>query len=464
MRAMLKIYSRKFVNKRRDFRALAIWFLLVFVYAISAMILVREIMIPHIFPASVGGNLPADPQYYNDLAFKKAAEIEAHGFVAFELRPSGQGAAGLPSLLYVIVNKSPYIVVLVNAFMHALSAVVMVLIILCWFPLRTSIIAAIPLAISPYMILWFSQLNKDSYSLLGALLFVYGMLQLVLHGKTLQNVTYNVLVVISGALLIWLMRPYVNLMLMPIATLLLMVALVWRLRNKSTTADLLRFVTAAATILFFLGVLSKGAQSDETLDSLLVYQTPTVSSVSSLSQECLAKIDSKYWRNEPFLPDYLNNKLQAMMGQRCLIFSVLDTQTNPTTLNSFIDKDVLPGSSLESLFYLPRAALIGVFSPWPDRWVYWLNHETSIFYMITSIEAVLMYLGIAGLIIYIVRHKVWPLTIPISIAFTMMVIYGMANPFIGALYRYRYPWWMIFICLGTAALIELSRNRNRKWN
>ena len=172
------------------------------------MILLREIAIPHIFPASVGGNLPTDPQYYNDLAFKKAAEIEAHGLVEFELRPSGQGAAGLASLLYLLV-KSPCIVVLVNGFIHALSAVVIVLIIRSWFPLRTSIIAAIPLAVSPYMILWFSQLNKDSYSLLGALLFVYGMLQLVLHGKPLQNVTYNVLVVISGALLIWLMRPYV---------------------------------------------------------------------------------------------------------------------------------------------------------------------------------------------------------------------------------------------------------------
>ena len=251
-------------------------------------------------------------------------------------------------------------------------------------------------------------------------------------------------------------------MLMPIATLLLMLALIWRLRNKSTTADLLRFVAAAATIIFFLGVLSKGTESDETLDSLLVYQAPSVSSVPSLSRECLAKIDAKHWRNEPFLPNYLNNKLQAMMGQRCLIFSVLNAQTNPTTSNSFIDKDVLPSGSLEALFYLPRAALIGVFSPWPDRWVYSLNHEASIFYMITSIEAVLMYLGFAGLIIYIVRHKVWSLTIPISIAFAMMVIYGMANPFIGALYRYRYPWWIIFICLGAAALIELSRDR--KWN
>ena len=95
----------EFVNKRGDFRALAILFLLVFVYAISAMILVREIAIPYIFPESVGGNLPADPQYYNYLAFKKTAEIEAHGFFAFELRPSGQGTAGLASLLYLLVKS-----------------------------------------------------------------------------------------------------------------------------------------------------------------------------------------------------------------------------------------------------------------------------------------------------------------------------------------------------------------------
>jgi hypothetical protein len=154
---------------------------------------------------------------------------------------------------------------------------------------------------------------------------------------------------------------------------------------------------------FFLRILSKGAKSDETLDSLIDYQTSTVSPLSTLSQAYLIKIDSEYWRIEPFLPNYLNNKLKVMMGQRCLIFSLLNTQINPTMLNFFIDKDVLPGGSLKASLYLPKAALIGVFSPWSDRWIYWLNYETSIFYMITSIEAVLMYLGIAGLIIYIVR-------------------------------------------------------------
>ena len=459
-----------FVNKRGDFRALAILFLLVFVYAISAMFLVREIAIPFIFPDSVGGNLPADPQYYNDLALKKTAEIEAHGFGAFELRPSGQGPAGLASLLYQFV-KSPYIFVVVNGLMHALSAVVMVLIIRSWFPLSTSIIAAMPLVISPYMILWFSQLNKDSYSLLGALLFVYGISQLVMHGKSLKNIAYSVIFVISGVFLIWLMRPYVNILLMPISTLLLMGTLLWRFRNKSPTADLLRFIIAAAIILFFISILSKGAQSDQTLDSLVDYQAPDslvdyqapmLSSASTLSQKCLTKIDFKNWQNASFLPNYLNNKLQAIAGQRCLNFSLLDTQNNLTTLNSFIDKEVHFGGSLDTLSYLPRAALIGVFSPWPDRWIYWLNHEFSIFYMITSIEALLMYLGFVGLIIYIICHKTWSLFIPISISCTMMVIYGMANPFIGALYRYRFPWWVIVICFGTAALIELRRNL--KWN
>lgn len=451
------------MSQRGDLRALAIWFLVVFAYAITAMVFVREIAIPNIYPISIGGHLPGDSQDYNTLALKKAAEIKAMGLVAFELRPNGQGPAGLTSLLYLLV-KSPYIVVFVNGLLHAFSAVVMVLIIRCWFPLRISIIATIPLAISPYMILWFSQLNKDSYSVLGVLLFVYGLIRLVLQDKTLQSVANNVAIVVSGVFLIWSMRPYINLMLVPITTVILLIALVWHFRNKSTFADCFRFVAGVATVLLCLILLSRGAASDSTLDSFLVYEVPSVakSEVPSVAKECLAKIDSKHWLDEPLLPNYINNKLQAMMGQRCLIFTMLETHSNQTTLHSIVDSNVLPGGSREALRYLPRAGLLGVFSPWPDRWLYSLNQQPSIFYTITSIEAVIMYLGIIGIIIFLIHGKAWLLTIPISLAFMMMIIYGMANPFIGVLYRYRYPWWMIILCLGLAALIALAEDWRRK--
>lgn len=68
--------------------------------------------------------------------------------------------------------------VLLNAVLHGLSAAVM-MILMRWFPRRTSIIATLPLAISPYMIVWFSQINKDTFTLAGTLLFIYGLLKVL---------------------------------------------------------------------------------------------------------------------------------------------------------------------------------------------------------------------------------------------------------------------------------------------
>jgi hypothetical protein len=43
-----------------------------------------------------------------------------------------------------------------------------------------------------------------------------------------------------------------------------------------------------------------------------------------------------------------------------------------------------------------------------------------------------------------------------------MTVYGAATPFIGALYRYRYPLWMLLICMGIAALLTLAKSDWKK--
>ena len=466
------------INQRGELYALTMWFLIVLIYAITAMVLLRTIVIPNIYPSSIDGLIPGDSTFYDSLALEKASEIKLKGFVAFELYPSGQGVAGLASLLYIFF-KSSYIVVFVNGLLHALSAVIMALIARHWFPLSVSIIATMPLAVSPYMILWFSQLNKESNSLLGFLLIVFGMLELVSKGKTLLNFITNAFFIVCGMLLIWTVRPYINLVLMPILTFIFLITLVTYLRNKSTISDSLRFITTAVIILFCLVTLSTGGSSSITIDRFTheftsetfsdtqLTTTPSAAesetntqpaTTPSIARKCLAKLDSKYWINDPLLPIYINAILKSMMGQRCQTFGLLESQTNPTTLSSIIDTDVLPGGSRETLRYFPRAALYGIFSPWPNKFFYTLNQRSSFFYTVTSIEAIIMYLGIIGMIILLVRRKVWLLTVPISLSFTLMVAAGMSNPFIGTLYRYRYPCWMIIICLGTAAWIALRQD------
>lgn len=198
-----------------QFRALIILFFCTFVYAILAFTISRELIIPNMLP-SAEGHISGDPMYYHQLALSKVQEIQDEGIQAFELRPSGQGSAGIATLLY-LAWENPYSVVLLNAVLHAASAVLMSLILLQWFPLRTAIIATLPLVISPYMIVWFSQVNKDTSSLTGALLFVYGLMRLIKIKNEPHAGLYSLLIIFSGILLIWVMRPYLNQILLPIS-------------------------------------------------------------------------------------------------------------------------------------------------------------------------------------------------------------------------------------------------------
>jgi putative peptidoglycan lipid II flippase len=346
--------------------------------------------------------------------------------------------------------------------MHALATIMMVLILMQWFSRCISIIASLPLALSPYMIVWFSQINKDSFVLLGVMLFTYGLLNL-LNPKArvpfYKEALLYLLVALFGMVLIWIMRPYVNQILLPITSLILVVVLVSRSRKPANGAWI-GLVLYGGAMLVSLGLLSKGATSDETLDSFKYFKLQGQS--QTLSTKCLSTIDGRNWRNEQYLPDFVNEKLRAMMGQRCNIFTLLETQSNVTTIESIVDMDRFPSGSSEALAYLPRAALLGVFSPWPDRWGYVFYKNPSVFYTITPVEAILLYIGFASLVVWLVWNKAWSVSIPIVFCITVMTIYGMATPFLGALYRYRYPWWILLICLGVAALLTLVGNLRSK--
>lgn len=437
-------------------------FVVVFIFAIVAMGVSRELLIPRMASSSISGHIAGDPQYYHSLAIEKTNEIRQRGLGEFELRPEGHGPAGITSLLY-LAGESPYSVVVLNAALHALAVAVMALILMRWFPCRISIIATLPLAISPGMLVWFSQINKDSFAVAGALLFTWGLLKLASPKSKLASHEGLIvlLVVLAGMMLTWVVRPYVNQILLPISALVLVAALLSRVRRGADRAGLVLFATYGIFVLACLGLLGKGAASDATLDLFKDFQSDVQS--ESVSAKCLSTIDKRYWRNEQFIPDFVEGKLKAMMGQRCLMFTLLETQENVTTLKSFIDADTFPRGSAEALGYVPRAALLGIISPWPDRWGYVFNNGPSMFYTVVPVEAALLYAGLSSLLFWIARNKAWSLLIPIGLCMAVMTAYGMATPFIGALYRYRYPWWMLLICMGVAAtLVALGRKPNER--
>jgi len=438
----------------RKIYLLLLVFCAVFLYALGAMTIAREIVTPRMMPTSIDGHIPGDPYYYHTIALEKAQQMRTNGIQTFEVHLKGQGSAGIASLLYFL-RGGIYSIVTLNAFLHALSCIVMILIVYNWFSFRTSILSTIPLIISPYSIFWLSQINKDSYALIGYLLFLFGILGIIKNNKLNKKYLFFTLICIAGTLIIWIVRPYVNQILLPITSVLFLATITIFTKNGIHTQKF-SIVICAGFILLSLVFLGKGAESDQTLDSLNDWQ-----SASIISGECYANIKSIEWEKNQFLHEYLSEKIKAMMINRCIAFLIFKNNPNETTKSSFVDTDFLPKSSLEAIAYIPRAMAIGILSPWPDRWLYIFYKERSFFYTIVPLEAALLYLGLVGLCIWLQRRREYSILIPMALSATVMTVYGMSMPFLGALYRYRYPWWMVLICLGLACLMDIYQSKSK---
>lgn len=439
------------------FRTLTKFFICAVVYAIFAMTVSRELIIPHM-AHSMDGHISGDSQYYHQLASSKAIEMRKEGILAFELRPAGQGSAGIASLVYFIL-ENPYGVVFMNAFLHGISVVLMSLILLQWFPLRVSIIAALPLVISPYMMIWFSQLNKDSFALAGSLFFTYGCLRLISIKRDFHNTLCSLILCVLGILLMSIVRPYLNQILLPVSAVIFVIALLFRVKSASNRRSWIGFSASATCVLICLYMMGGGAASDKTIDGFRHLTSQNQGQRGAIAEKCIDSIDARHWQPARFVPNFVDGNLRAMMGQRCLIFTIIETHDNVATQNSFVDVDRFPSGALEALAYLPRAALLGVFAPWPDRWGYVLNHQFSFFYTIIPIETALFYGGLIGLALWIFRSLAWSALLPILLSVSVMTSYGAATPFIGALYRYRYPWWILLLCISLAALLKLATRK-----
>lgn len=187
------------------------------------MIIAREIVIPRLLP-SLDGNIEGDPQVYLSIAIKAAARVKELGFYAWELRPGGQGPAGIGSLIYLI-EADVYSFVILNAFLFVVSIAFLIAILQFWFSQRQAMLASMPLVLSPYMIVWFSQLNKDVYILAGALIYIYSLLYLNSRRLELNwRVIFKTLIFASiGIFLCSLMRPYLNQVILPMTILIFIV-------------------------------------------------------------------------------------------------------------------------------------------------------------------------------------------------------------------------------------------------
>lgn len=455
-----------------DESASSVWpgwgvFFAILVYAVVAMLLVRELAIP-LRISSADGILPGDPRYYHEIALAQAQAIRVQGFVAFDLRPEGQGPAGIASLLY-LVSSVPEVIVGLNALLHAIAGVALVSILMNWFSRRLALAAALPFVVSPYMIVWFSQINKDSFAAAGAMLLLAGFVGMTLRMLRGARPGGLVLLALCGVALLWIVRPYVNQILLPVIAVAVLVSTALALRRPQSArwVTLVPFLVHALVLLLTLSALDSGARSDQTLAKFSGFNARDYEDVvpeGAVARTCINSVDRDVWKPLDILPDSANEKLRALAAQRCMVFTILYADSNPFTQGSFVDADVLPASAAEAIAYIPRAFLLGLLAPWPSSWLTEVAEHRSVFYTIVPVEVSLLYAGLCALLAWLCLTRRWSVLLPVIIAVAVLTVYGMSTPFVGTLYRYRYPFWMCLLSLGLAAAFDsIARARQRRF-
>ena len=120
----------------------------------------------------------------------------------------------------------------------------------------------------------------------------------------------------------------------------------------------------------------------------------------------------------------------------------------------------MPTESLEVIKHIPVSFFRGVLSPAPWDSAMISKPKFSIFYLVAVFESYLMWVGLVGLFFWVMRSSQFSLSVPIICSVSMMTIFAMSIPFMGSLYRYRYPWWILLIGLGLAACSDLLNRRS----
>ena len=123
---------------------------------------------------------------------------------------------------------------------------------------------------------------------------------------------------------------------------------------------------------------------------------------------------------------------------------------------SNLDDDVSLRSLGDIVLYLPRAAIIGFFAPFPNMWMSGRLNIGLLGSLLAGLETLLMYLN-CFFIIVALREKYHNLALWLVLltAAAGMLGLGLIVVNVGSLYRLRYIYWILLVILGAGGFVRL---------
>jgi hypothetical protein len=125
---------------------------------------------------------------------------------------------------------------------------------------------------------------------------------------------------------------------------------------------------------------------------------------------------------------------------------------------SGVDDDVEIRSARDLIAYLPRAAALGLWAPFPPMWFQSGNLMGRAGRLVAGAEMLVMYacelLAVAALVL---RPRRLPALLLVLFALSGVTILGLVVTNIGTLYRFRYSFWIVLIVTAVSGGAKLLR-------
>jgi hypothetical protein len=390
--------------------------------------------------------LSPDSAYFNDVAIKLAQKINQNGWVNWELYPS-RGASGASSFLavfYIFFGEIKAFAIFFNAFFHGVSGILVYFITLKilsdnQFNKYIALISSTSFVFFPSAMTWVGQIHKESCLSAGIFLALFATINIFSSLRSFREFFKYLLFAFISLILIASMKPYF----LQILSLILLIILLFQLCRILPVS----FAKVFALSIFLFSSIFLFTQIN------IYGNSSWLSGESDLAPDLQKNFS---WNETKYIPQILDRKLNALASTRAarIDFGIA------TNVKSMIDEDRKPASAIELIKYIPRAFQVSFLAPFPENWF----KTQSLVDFTSSLEMLIFYTAFIGLFFLIFKKNQYIPLLCFCFAFIPLIIYGIASPNIGTLYRIRYPFEMILFLIGLSGwgfMINRIKTKNK---